>query len=629
MRRIITANNRRGVELIIIIVFTAILLAVFTAALGLINSERRLSKRTADRESQFQIAEAGIDYYRWHLAHDPLDYQDGNEVLVSNFTPAGYPTAFLDIGEMYYEDQNYTLIALPASLDAKLWVKTRQADAADNSDIFMSFEVNRATYVYLGYDQRGTPPDWLTSTFTDTGEIIDVSDIGATPLKLWRRQFSAGTVTLGGNLAQGASGASSMYTVTLAAAPSNGPFIRSFTNYDGELIGSYSLNVTPPALGSTITTVSSTGYLIDNPNSQRTIVARFGIPSFSQYAVVADDVMRFGSGTETFGPIHSNYGIRFDGIAAHGIVTSACTTYDDPDHIGPNEDCVHTHLPNPNTVFLGGRQFPVAPVDFSGITADLSTLKGQSQEPSGIYLPPSGRAGYHLVLKTSGQLDMYQVDSQSFCRYRPSSTWRSYNDIWSINSQSSFTYNGSSSINYPLPANGIIFAEDDVWVDGQIDDAKLTIVAAREPLASGQATIVINNDLSYTNYDGRDTIGLIAQKDISVGFYSDNDIRIDAAVIAQTGRAGRYHYTYYNLAANRYDPLGCGSRLTGSPPGYVYRDTLTLFGSIATNQRYGFAWTDGTGYQNRNLIFDDHLIFGPPPSFPTTGEYAMISWEEK
>ena len=101
-----------------------------------------------------------------------------------------------------------------------------------------------------------------------------------------------------------------------------------------------------------------------------------------------------------------------------------------------------------------------------------------------------------------------------------------------------------------------------------------------------------------------------------------------AAVITNTGRAGRYHYTDYNYNANRYNPYGCGSRLSASPPGYVYRSTLTLNGAIATNQRYGFAWTDGTGYQTRNLMFDDNLIYGPPPSFPTTGEYAMISWEE-
>ena len=164
-------SNQRGVELIVIIVFTAVLLAVFTAALGLIDSERRLTKRAADREILLQIAEAGINYYRWHLAHDPLDYQDGNEIIVSNIAPAAYipdDPDYLNPGDQYYSDQGFTLSTLPASLEAKLWLKTDQADAANTSDAFLSFEVNRATYVYIGYDQRGTPPAWLTGSFINT-----------------------------------------------------------------------------------------------------------------------------------------------------------------------------------------------------------------------------------------------------------------------------------------------------------------------------------------------------------------------------------------------------------------------------------------------------------------------------
>ncbi|MEK7451489.1 MAG: hypothetical protein AAB643_01380, partial [Patescibacteria group bacterium] len=33
--------------------------------------------RQLNRSTAFTIAEAGIEYYRWHLAHDSDDYQDG------------------------------------------------------------------------------------------------------------------------------------------------------------------------------------------------------------------------------------------------------------------------------------------------------------------------------------------------------------------------------------------------------------------------------------------------------------------------------------------------------------------------------------------------------------------------
>ena len=50
---------------------------------------------------------------------------------------------------------------------------------------------------------------------------------------------------------------------------------------------------------------------------------------------------------------------------------------------------------------------------------------------------------------------------------------------------------------------------------------------------------------------------------------------------------------------------------------------------IASSQRYGFAYTDGTGYQTRNLVYDTNLLYGPPPSFPlTTDSYEVLSWKE-
>ncbi len=122
----------------------------------------------------------------------------------------------------------------------------------------------------------------------------------------------------------------------------------------------------------------------------------------------------------------------------------------------------------------------------------------------------------------------------------------------------------------------------------------------------------------YTNYDATDAIGLIAQGNITTGLYNDvdgtEDLRIDAALISQNGRAGRYYYS-----------SSCGA---------TYKeDTLTLYGMIGTNKRYGFAWGSGatinSGYDNRNIIYDSNLLYSPPPSFPlTSNQYSTISWQE-
>ena len=165
----------------------------------------------------------------------------------------------------------------------------------------------------------------------------------------------------------------------------SGPYVHLYYNKLGEQIGQFTLDITSPATGTTIVTVQSTGETLLEPNKKRAIEARLAIPSLAKYAVAANDNMRFGEGTEVFGLIHSNQGVRFDGLT-HNLVTSALTQYDDPDHSGCDDWAVHTHLtttdPCPATpwnnrpdVFEVGRQVGVPALDFAGFTADLATMR--------------------------------------------------------------------------------------------------------------------------------------------------------------------------------------------------------------------------------------------------------------
>lgn len=406
-----------------------------------------------------------------------------------------------------------------------------------------------------------------------------------------------------------------------------GPYSYDFTDKDGNTIGTYTLTVTPPATGSTLVGIKSVGVLNGDTTSDRTINVQIAIPSFAKYAVVANDTMRFGEGTVTYGPLHSNGGIRFDGVA-YNKVTSALASYDDPDHDESGADKlefgVHTHLDTngnvqssyrpletpPATVqartdvFKAGREFPVPAVDFAGITTDLATIKTQAQS-SGLYFAASGKLGYLVVLKTNDTFDLYKVTSfvaaPSNCdNTGGDSTW----GTWSVNNK---TLVG----NYAFPSNGLLFFEDNIWVEGTINTARLTIAAATFPdNASTRKNITVNNDLLYTNKDGQDVLALIAQNNINVGMVSDDNLEIDAALVAQNGRIGRY---YYEAACSVYED----------------RNTITLYGMIATSKRYGFAYTDGTGYANRIISYDTNLLYAPPPNFPLAADnYQIISWEE-
>lgn len=406
-----------------------------------------------------------------------------------------------------------------------------------------------------------------------------------------------------------------------------GPYTYTFKDKDGAAIGTYALTITPPASGSTLVGIRSQGISNADASADRIITIQLAIPSFAKYAVVANDTMRFGEGTVTYGPLHSNGGIRFDGLAFNKI-TSSLASYDDPDHDDTGaeklEYGVHTHLDTAGNVqstyrplevppsalqartdvFRAGREVAVPAVDFAGITTDLAAIKTQAQA-AGRYFAASGSQGYQMILKTNDTFDVYRVTSlvnvPNGCTNDNDETgW----GTWSVNNR---TLVG----NYAIPANGLVFFEDHVWVEGAINTARITIAAARFPdNANTRRSITINNDLTYTNRDGRDVIALIAQNNINVGMVSQDDLDIDAALVAQNGRVGRF---YYSTSCSSYGP----------------RTRLALYGMIATAKRYGFAYTNGTGYANRTITYDTNLLYAPPPNFPLAADnYQIISWEE-
>jgi hypothetical protein len=240
-----------------------------------------------------------------------------------------------------------------------------------------------------------------------------------------------------------------------------------------------------------------------------------------------------------------------------------------------------------------------------------------SAQSAGVYIPSSGSQGYHIVLKTNDTFDLYKVTA---LQVTPNNCMNTNNQTnwgtWSVKTQVHPTTGANNSPkNYPFPANGVIFVEDHVWVDGAINSARITIAAGKFPdNVSTRKDIIINNDLTYTNYNGTDVMSLVAQRNVTTGLYSEDALRVDAALVAQNGRAGRFYY---------------GSNCRANSINYYTRNSITLYGMIATNERYGFAYTDGTGYQDRNIIYDSNLLYSPPPSFPlTSSQYQTISWQE-
>ena len=403
----------------------------------------------------------------------------------------------------------------------------------------------------------------------------------------------------------------------------SGPYVHDYYDKQGNKLGTFTLNITAPALGSTLVTIKSTGKVVTDSSIGRTIQAKLAKPSFAKYAVVSNSDMSIGA--NIIGPLHSNGGILFVSGAAQNLVTSAKVTFNSTTTGFTNQWGVYTSGdPVPNTaftsvtpVFIAGRQVGVPAVDFSGITADLAQLKADAQTSGVYYGPSAGGIGYHIVLKTTNKFDIYNVTANAAATCTSYAWWGANactavpNTTWSIGTQALIAANVS------FPANGVIFASDNIWVDGQINGARITIVAAVLPDVGNRKNIIVNDNLLYTDeLNGNDVIGLIAQDSFLIGLNSQDTQRVDAAIIAQNGRVSRYDYQ------------GCGNGL---------RTNLTLYGMFASNQRYAYGNLDAycgphtaSGYNtSRTYIYDSNLLYGPPPSFPpTTSQYQIVSWDE-
>ncbi|MHC4064873.1 MAG: DUF4185 domain-containing protein, partial [Planctomycetota bacterium] len=106
------------------------------------------------------------------------------------------------------------LTSLEPGYEGWLWIRTANDDKTVADDAFISFTLGASAVVAVGYDKRATElPGWLQGWQRAPWDL-ETNDGGASPLNVYYRTFgAAASVVLGGNMAQGAAGAGSMYVV--------------------------------------------------------------------------------------------------------------------------------------------------------------------------------------------------------------------------------------------------------------------------------------------------------------------------------------------------------------------------------------------------------------------------------
>lgn len=395
-----------------------------------------------------------------------------------------------------------------------------------------------------------------------------------------------------------------------------GPYEIPQYDPEGGLIGTATLDIVSNQSCGIVTSVdiTSTGRTNDGSGAKRTIVARYAQPSVAQFSYIINSSVWAGADRIINGPYHANGGIRMDGTA-NAPVTSSLSSWLCTSDFGcsPNS--------NRNGVFGAGPNqglwnFPQPQVDFAGIAADLPGLKTRAQA-NGLYFSrfSTGNAngaafwrGYHLIFNSNGTVTVRRVTSTTELSVTPMNPSDPSTDRTLIN-------NSTNLGTYTIPSTcGLIFVEDNAWIEGQIP-SKVTVVVANVTNTGVAPNAYLPDNITYANADAGLTV--IAQNNVLITADAPNTMRLSGVFIAQNGAFGRNLYR-------------------GCPSAYEPRNSLTITGTTVSNLRTGTRWVNGCGsgadggFQTRVDGYDRRLATDPPPFTPiTSSDYEFVDWREK
>ncbi len=430
-----------------------------------------------------------------------------------------------------------------------------------------------------------------------------------------------------------------------------GPYVHTYRDADAKIAGTFTLWIKPQGSGSTIATVRSIGKT-PNSTATRTVEAKIGVTSFASYALVSDLEFWFGASEAANGPIFSNVGIHMDGpnsdvVAAANARYTPGSSYSGGVSGSQNGVWCNTSIlsPNCNTRDKSNWLYPKPSVDFNLVSSSLCTMKkvalandsstasiataanACTQTPTTrttAYIPryaTSGfntNQGYLIELNTNGTYNLYRVSAE--------------NDR--ATSYSAALTKTTVATNIATPSSGVIFVEDNVWVRTNPQYQGRVSVASGRLATSDSTNITIADDLLYTTKNGTDSIGLIAENSVLIAPYAPPssgsfDFEIDAAALAQSG-AVKWPQYYEGTSS-------CTRGWVGS------NQTFTFYGSVATRQNWTWNYLTGncgdavrdaasgyyvSGVMKTTTAYDYNLLYAPPPSYPVTGTYNILSWRE-
>lgn len=391
-----------------------------------------------------------------------------------------------------------------------------------------------------------------------------------------------------------------------------GPYTYTVSDPEGGTVGTASLSVTGNSQCGVIQSIdlTSVGVSEEDYGFPRTISVRYMQPSAASFSSVLNANVWFSAESIT-GAFISNGGVRMDS-SNNSTVSSATSSFSCNSSMG----CTPTQT-QPGVFGSGANsslwRYPVASVNFAGMTTDLETLRGYAQT-NGLYFydgTVSGvdNKGFRLVMKSNGDIDVYRVTSTTAISNAYDSIRGYHTDYDIISTQTLMgTYTPPSSC-------ALIYVRGTTWLEGTVA-GKYTIVAA-DP-GSHTPDVLLANNISYATNDGASGLTVIAERSVRIPLNSPDTLSIRGIFVAKNGYWGRDYYAS--------TPSGYSS--------YVLRANLNVTGTVVSTSRPVVCWSSGgaciQGYTNRVYSYEQVLAFAPPPFTPITStDYGFVLWREE
>lgn len=399
-----------------------------------------------------------------------------------------------------------------------------------------------------------------------------------------------------------------------------GPYEFTYNDPEGGPAGTVSLAITeagycgqPGAID-----IAATGRPSDGTNAHATVHTRYAQPTVAFYSTIVNDSVWAGSDRIIRGPYHSNGGIRMDGTT-NAPVTSSLSSWTCTSAFGcsPNQTAAGIFgAGTPQALW----SFPAPQVDFAGIAADFSSLKTIAQA-SGHYLARYSQGnensaawgkGYHLIFNANGTVTVRRVTAATRLDVTPINSSDPLTDRLLINNETSYATYALS------PACGVIFVEDNVWIEGTVP-SKVTIVAANVTDTGVAPSVILKNNIQYASIAAGLTV--LAEHNVLIAPDAPQNMSLQGIFIAQNGAFGR----------NRYRSSSNGSCHSSYEP----RTSLTIQGTTVSNKRTGTKWQNGcssgdAGFLSRTDAYDRILATDPPPFTPIIStDFKFVDWRQE